>query len=143
MLTQYCCLFRNLNQSWAKLSSRTDSNRLLLILIHHGKIRNRSVKHLFSSLHLLTIPQNPRPRLQQNVLILRPPRLVCHPLICTLRRAHPSPDKEDKPKRAPSAYNLFVQAHMKEWKDSHPGAPIKEAMAEVRVIPAYMRIYSV
>ncbi|KAJ8595142.1 hypothetical protein M405DRAFT_929712 [Rhizopogon salebrosus TDB-379] len=39
--------------------------------------------------------------------------------------------KEDKPKRAPSAYNLFVQAHMKEWKDSHPGAPIKEAMAEI------------
>ncbi|KAG2107421.1 uncharacterized protein F5147DRAFT_697198 [Suillus discolor] len=40
-------------------------------------------------------------------------------------------DKEDKPKRAPSAYNLFVQAHMKEWKEAHPGAPIKEAMAEI------------
>ncbi|KAG2071152.1 hypothetical protein BDR04DRAFT_1098844 [Suillus decipiens] len=40
-------------------------------------------------------------------------------------------DKEDKPKRAPSAYNLFVQSHMKEWKDAHPGAPIKEAMSEI------------
>ncbi|KAG2132747.1 hypothetical protein DEU56DRAFT_914073 [Suillus clintonianus] len=29
-------------------------------------------------------------------------------------------NKEDKPKRAPSAYNLFVQAHMKEWKDACP-----------------------
>ncbi|OJA10100.1 hypothetical protein AZE42_07533 [Rhizopogon vesiculosus] len=43
-------------------------------------------------------------------------------------------DKEDKPKRAPSAYNLFVQAHMKEWKESHPGAPIKEAMSEIAVM---------
>ena len=40
-------------------------------------------------------------------------------------------DKEDKPKRAPSAYNLFVQAKMKEWKENNPGAPIKEAMVEV------------
>ncbi|KAI9568157.1 hypothetical protein HD554DRAFT_776644 [Boletus coccyginus] len=40
-------------------------------------------------------------------------------------------DKEDKPKRAPSAYNLFVQAKMKEWKENNPGAPIKEAMAEI------------
>ncbi|KIJ13174.1 hypothetical protein PAXINDRAFT_100855 [Paxillus involutus ATCC 200175] len=40
-------------------------------------------------------------------------------------------DKEDKPKRAPTAYNLFVQAQMKEWKANNPGAPIKEAMVEI------------
>ncbi|KAG1720713.1 uncharacterized protein EDB91DRAFT_1177422 [Suillus paluster] len=43
-------------------------------------------------------------------------------------------DKEDKPKRAPSAYNLYVQAHMKEWKEANPGAPIKEAMSEIAVM---------
>ena len=53
----------------------------------------------------------------------------------------PNLDKEDKPKRAPSAYNLFVRAHMKEWKDSHPGAPVKEAMAEVRNTSAYMLLH--
>ncbi|KAF9220450.1 hypothetical protein BS17DRAFT_804037 [Gyrodon lividus] len=45
-------------------------------------------------------------------------------------------DKEDKPKRAPTAYNLFVQAKMKEWKANNPGAPIKEAMAEISTIIA-------
>jgi hypothetical protein len=40
-------------------------------------------------------------------------------------------DKEDKPKRAPSAYNLFVQVKMKEWREDNPGAPVKEAMVEV------------
>ncbi|KAG8213491.1 hypothetical protein J3R82DRAFT_12030 [Butyriboletus roseoflavus] len=40
-------------------------------------------------------------------------------------------DKENKPKRAPSAYNLFVQAKMKEWKENNPGVPIKEAMVEI------------
>ncbi|KAF9236301.1 hypothetical protein BU15DRAFT_32386, partial [Melanogaster broomeanus] len=40
-------------------------------------------------------------------------------------------DKEDKPKRAPTAYNLFVQSKMKDWKANNPGAPIKEAMVEI------------
>ncbi|KAG6370751.1 hypothetical protein JVT61DRAFT_10953 [Boletus reticuloceps] len=40
-------------------------------------------------------------------------------------------DKEGKPKRAPSAYNLFVQAKMKDWKENNPGVPIKDAMAEI------------
>lgn len=40
-------------------------------------------------------------------------------------------DKADKPKRAPSAYNLFVQTKMKEWKENNPGVPIKDAMSEV------------
>ncbi|KAH7884249.1 hypothetical protein F5I97DRAFT_2035588 [Phlebopus sp. FC_14] len=40
-------------------------------------------------------------------------------------------EKEDKPKRSPSAYNLFVQAKMKEWKANNPGAPIKGAMSEI------------
>lgn len=40
-------------------------------------------------------------------------------------------DKEDKPKRQPTAYNLFVQAKMKEWKAKNPNAPIKEAMVEI------------
>lgn len=53
----------------------------------------------------------------------------------------PSSDKGDKPKRAPSAYNLFVQAHMKEWKESHPGAPIKEAMAEVCKTCIYAHVF--
>lgn len=51
-------------------------------------------------------------------------------------RAERRADKEDKPKRAPSAYNLFVQAKMKEWKENNPGAPVKEAMSEV-----YARIH--
>jgi hypothetical protein len=67
------------------------------------------------------------------VLTPRHPRLVRYPFIFLLHTTHFITDKEDKPKRAPSAYNLFVQAHMKEWKEAHPGAPIKEAMSEVRI----------
>ncbi|KIM63506.1 hypothetical protein SCLCIDRAFT_1214155 [Scleroderma citrinum Foug A] len=40
-------------------------------------------------------------------------------------------EKADKPKRQPTAYNLFVQAQMKEWKAKNPNAPIKEAMVEI------------
>ncbi|KAH0832846.1 hypothetical protein J3R83DRAFT_11773 [Lanmaoa asiatica] len=50
------------------------------------------------------------------------------------KRANAKPskqDKEDKPKRAPSVYNLFVQVKMKEWKENNPGVPIKEAMSEI------------
>ncbi|TFY79442.1 hypothetical protein EWM64_g4566 [Hericium alpestre] len=44
-----------------------------------------------------------------------------------------SKDGKAKTKRAPSAYNLFVKANMKTWLAEHPGQPVKEAMAEVRL----------
>ncbi|KAF8548352.1 hypothetical protein OG21DRAFT_1471317 [Imleria badia] len=47
------------------------------------------------------------------------------------KRANAKTSKQDKPKRAPSAYNLFVQAKMKEWKENNPGAPNKDAMVEI------------
>ncbi|THH04385.1 hypothetical protein EW145_g5561 [Phellinidium pouzarii] len=36
-----------------------------------------------------------------------------------------------KAKRQPSAYNMFVGIHLKEWKRDHPGIPIKEGMVAV------------
>lgn len=51
--------------------------------------------------------------------------------VVTTQHADAHVDKADKPKRAPSAYNLFVQAKMKEWKENNPGVPHKEAMGEV------------
>jgi hypothetical protein len=41
--------------------------------------------------------------------------------------------KADKPKRPPSAYNLFVQANMKPWLEANKDRSVKEAMAEVRI----------
>lgn len=61
----------------------------------------------------------------------RPPNRVSGTLVPTCRWLDRRVDKGDKPKRAPSAYNLFVQAKMKEWKENNTGAPIKEAMVEV------------
>ena len=43
------------------------------------------------------------------------------------------PAKSDKPKRAPSAYNLFVQAHMKPWLEANKDKSVKAAMVEVRI----------
>ena len=44
---------------------------------------------------------------------------------------HPSQtDKEDKPKREPTAYQIFVKANMKLWIEANPGRQ-KEAMAQV------------
>ncbi|EGN98628.1 hypothetical protein SERLA73DRAFT_181183 [Serpula lacrymans var. lacrymans S7.3] len=40
-------------------------------------------------------------------------------------------DKSDKPKRAPTAYNLFVQSHMKPWLEAHQGKTVKDAMVEI------------
>ncbi|KAL4064568.1 hypothetical protein V8B97DRAFT_1984890 [Scleroderma yunnanense] len=69
-----------------------------------------------------------------------PPRSETHPPTETItkvatKRANTklakAADKEDKPKRQPTAYNLFVQAKMKEWKTKNPNAPIKEAMIEI------------
>ncbi|THH17907.1 hypothetical protein EW146_g2998 [Bondarzewia mesenterica] len=36
-----------------------------------------------------------------------------------------------KPKRAPSAYNLFVQANMKPWLEANQGKSVKEAMVHI------------
>ncbi|PAV22919.1 hypothetical protein PNOK_0287600 [Pyrrhoderma noxium] len=32
---------------------------------------------------------------------------------------------ESKPKRAPSAYNLFMKEQLKKWREANPSAPIK------------------
>ena len=37
----------------------------------------------------------------------------------------------DKPKRAPSAYNVYVSSHMKPWLDKNPGKTNKDAMKAV------------
>ncbi|KAF8869059.1 hypothetical protein BD779DRAFT_1424917, partial [Infundibulicybe gibba] len=39
-------------------------------------------------------------------------------------------DKADKPKREPSAYNIFCKANMKVWNEANPGRA-KEAMGEM------------
>ncbi|KAF6765678.1 hypothetical protein DFP72DRAFT_206144 [Ephemerocybe angulata] len=41
-------------------------------------------------------------------------------------------DGEDKPKRAPTAYQIFCKAHMKKWNEDNPGRA-KEAMSAVRL----------
>ncbi|EIW84438.1 hypothetical protein CONPUDRAFT_163573 [Coniophora puteana RWD-64-598 SS2] len=40
-------------------------------------------------------------------------------------------DKADKPKRPPSAYNLYVRAHMKPWLEQHQGSTNKDAMVAI------------
>ncbi|KAG5651403.1 hypothetical protein H0H81_008761 [Sphagnurus paluster] len=42
----------------------------------------------------------------------------------------PKADKADKPKREPTAYQLFCKANMKKWNDANPGRA-KEAMGEM------------
>lgn len=103
----------------------------LSTLPHHGQIHDRSVFVL--QLRELASPvsshvhQDSHQTCQCQDLQTRSVYAV--PPTCT--RLDKLVDKEDKPKRAPSAYNLFVQANMKEWKENNPGAPIKEAMSEV------------
>jgi len=41
--------------------------------------------------------------------------------------------RADKPKREPSAYNLFCKKHMKEWIAAHPGRA-KEAMSHIALM---------
>jgi len=43
-------------------------------------------------------------------------------------------DKADKPKREPSAYNLFIKAHLKPWLEANPEKKSKEGMVYVRRI---------
>ncbi|KAH7920883.1 hypothetical protein BV22DRAFT_1039284 [Leucogyrophana mollusca] len=50
------------------------------------------------------------------------------------KRANTKSSQADKPKRQPTAYNLFVKAHMKPWLDSHEGSNVKEAMKEIGVL---------
>ena len=33
-------------------------------------------------------------------------------------------------KRAPSAYNLYMREHLKQYRESHPGTSVKDAMKE-------------
>jgi hypothetical protein len=40
-------------------------------------------------------------------------------------------DAADKPKREPTAYQVFCKEHMKKWNEDNPGRA-KEAMTEVR-----------
>ncbi|KAG6853869.1 hypothetical protein C0991_000476 [Blastosporella zonata] len=54
------------------------------------------------------------------------------------RVTKPKADKADKPKREPTAYQLFCKAHMKEWNDANPGRS-KEAMGQVRSL-AFWRL---
>ncbi|KIM74281.1 hypothetical protein PILCRDRAFT_828363 [Piloderma croceum F 1598] len=42
--------------------------------------------------------------------------------------------KEDKPKRAPSAYNLYVSQHMKPWLADNPGMKNTDAMKAIGVM---------
>jgi hypothetical protein len=41
------------------------------------------------------------------------------------------PDKADKPKRAPTAYNQFVKAHMTTWLADNKDKNVKDAMVAV------------
>jgi hypothetical protein len=45
-----------------------------------------------------------------------------------------SPSVEGKPKRPPTAYNLFVKEHMKNYLAENPGKTNKDAMKHVRPI---------
>lgn len=45
----------------------------------------------------------------------------------------PKADKTDKPKRAPTAYNLFMKRELARWKAQNPDAQQKEAFTAVRV----------
>ncbi|KAH8983964.1 hypothetical protein EDB86DRAFT_166798 [Lactarius hatsudake] len=48
------------------------------------------------------------------------------------RRANAKPkDAEGKPKRPPSAYNLFVKEHMKTYLAENPGKTNKDAMKHI------------
>ncbi|KAF5359823.1 hypothetical protein D9756_003653 [Leucocoprinus leucothites] len=50
-----------------------------------------------------------------------------------VRATKPAVAKVEKPKREPSAYNLFCKKHMKEWIAAHPGRA-KEAMAHMALL---------
>lgn len=80
-------------------------------------------------------------RLATSMWPFHPPFLPVTPLSLLLlarHRVHRAdssfaiPDKADKPKREPTAYQLFCKAHMKEWNEKNPGRA-KEAMAQVGV----------
>lgn len=45
-------------------------------------------------------------------------------------------DAADKPKREPTAYQIFCKLHMKRWNEENPGRA-KEAMTHVRVASIY------
>lgn len=49
------------------------------------------------------------------------------------RTRRPKADKEDKPKREPSAYQVFVKANMKAWNEANPGRS-KEAMSQMALL---------
>ncbi|KAG6889082.1 hypothetical protein C0995_003935 [Termitomyces sp. Mi166 len=46
------------------------------------------------------------------------------------KKTRPKADKADKPKREPTAYQLFCKKHMKAWNDANPGRA-KEAMSQM------------
>ncbi|KAG5340095.1 hypothetical protein C0989_002797 [Termitomyces sp. Mn162] len=46
------------------------------------------------------------------------------------KKTRPKADKADKPKREPTAYQLFCKKHMKAWNDANPGRA-KEAMTQM------------
>ncbi|KAH7908196.1 hypothetical protein BJ138DRAFT_1158257 [Hygrophoropsis aurantiaca] len=50
------------------------------------------------------------------------------------KRANDQASKSDKPKRQPTAYNLFVKAQMKPWLDAHQGSTVKEGMKEIGLL---------
>ncbi|KAF8150244.1 hypothetical protein B0H34DRAFT_862861 [Crassisporium funariophilum] len=43
------------------------------------------------------------------------------------------PAAADKPKREPTAYQIFCKEHMKKWNEAHPGRA-KEAMSEIALM---------
>lgn len=43
-----------------------------------------------------------------------------------------------KTKRAPSAYNIFMAKHLKEWKEKNPDKQTKEGMSAVRTLTPSM-----
>jgi len=42
-------------------------------------------------------------------------------------------DKEEKPKRSPSAYQVFVKANLKAWNEANPGRS-KEIMSQMALL---------
>ncbi|KAJ3566072.1 hypothetical protein NP233_g7235 [Leucocoprinus birnbaumii] len=50
-----------------------------------------------------------------------------------VKATKPAADNAEKPKREPSAYNVFCKKHMKEWIAAHPGRA-REAMAHMALM---------